>query len=46
MAEKSPADVLEEAADLLLIHGRVRDRAIGPNGERCVLAAISKAEVT
>ena len=38
-----PAKTLEDAADLLLIRGRARDQAYGPNGELCVMAAISEA---
>lgn len=43
MGEKNAADVLEEAADLLLIRGRCRDGTYGrPGGPRCVVGAMSE----
>lgn len=43
MSEKDAATVLEEAADLLLIHGRARGTGRNGNGELCVLGAIAEA---
>lgn len=41
--EKSPADVLEEAADILLIHGRCIGYGQDQHGRLCVLGALTKA---
>jgi hypothetical protein len=41
--ELDPATVLEEAADLLLIHGRNRGQTIAPDGSLCILGAIERA---
>jgi hypothetical protein len=40
----SPAQVLEDAADLLLVHGRCTGKGIDANGSMCVRGAIAKAE--
>lgn len=42
--EKNPADVLEEAADLLLIHGRCTGAGQRDDGRMCVRGAIQMAK--
>lgn len=43
MSDKTPADVLGEAADLLLIHGRCRGEGSEEDGRFCVLGAMAEA---
>jgi hypothetical protein len=40
----SPAQVLEDAADLLLVHGRCAGKGLDADGAMCVRGAIAKAE--
>jgi hypothetical protein len=40
---KDAATVLEDAADLLLIHGRSLDAAIAADGSMCVIGAVRRA---
>jgi hypothetical protein len=44
MPDQSIAQTLEDAADLLLIHGRCRGKGLADDGSMCVRGAIIKAE--
>ncbi len=41
--DKDPATILEEAADLLLIHGRCREALIEDDGSMCAVGALRAA---
>lgn len=43
MADKNAADVLEEAADLMLVHGRGKYEGRSSGGTYCVLGAMAEA---